>query len=111
MADNRTILPPSVGTTLKIAVSADLGEYHMDDVDFSCCFYSQYIRNKVVINKGDEKMIKIDEDTYVAVIDTRLIGAGQYYMKFTAFLPDIDLESGLREEVVTVKLNLPPIEN
>lgn len=102
MEENK-ILPPSVGTELKISVTANLGnDIHMADVDFTCCFYTDYSRKRVEISKGDGKMLYISNDLYIAIVDTKEIGAGQYYMKFTAKIPDTDCEDGFREEVVTI---------
>ena len=101
MEENET-LQPSLGTTLKFSVVANLGDVHMEDVDFSCCFFTGYSQKRVEIAKGDNRMLHVGRDSYIAVVDTEDVGAGQYYMKFTAMIPDTDCESGFRQEVVTV---------
>ena len=94
------ILPPSVGTELKLNVTAELGNgLHLSDVDFSVRF-SNPSGKSVTIEKKDMK--KYDDDNYVAVVDTKIVGAGEYWMKLTAKLPDADCEDGFRTEVVTV---------
>lgn len=99
MAQN--VLPPSVGTTLKILVSADLGGgVHMDDVDFTCVFFRSEPRASQTVQKSE--MIRIDQDKYIAEVATNVIGAGAYYIKFTAYIPDSDIKDGIREEVVTI---------
>ena len=96
-----TILPPSKGTEIKISVTAELGaDIHMDDVDFECEFYGTFVQNKVTVRK--EEMIRIDADEYVAIVDSAVVGTGQYYMRFTAYIPDTDMDDGLRTEVVTI---------
>ena len=102
--EENIILPPSFGTTLKIVVSGNLGQYHLSDVDFSCCFFADCQRSHLVIKKGDAKMLYMDDDHYLAVVDTRKVGVGQYHMKVTAMIPDPDIEGGFREEVVTIEL-------
>ena len=94
------ILPPSVGTELKLNVTAELGnDLHLSDVDFFARFSNQYGKS-VTIEKKDMK--KYDDDNYVAVVDTKIVGAGEYWMKLTVKLPDADCEDGFRTEVVTV---------
>lgn len=93
------ILPPTKGTVLKISVQADLGNVHMADVDFSCRFFKKTIGNSVITKKQD--MIRISDDEYVAIVDSEIIGTGEYYVEFTANIPDTDVPSGIRKEVVT----------
>lgn len=98
---SRKTLPPSVGTQLKIAVTADLGGVHMSEVDFVCYFFrSGDSEHGVVVKKAE--MTFVGEDEYLAVVNTSDIGAGEYLMKFTAQIPDSDLEDGLRTEMVCV---------
>lgn len=100
ITDEKKILPPSLGTVLKIAVTADIGNsQHLSSVDFSCFFHVAGREKKgVQVDKVD--MIMVDEDTYIAVIDTAVIGVGNYYCCLTAFVPDDNIEGGLRKEVV-----------
>lgn len=52
-------------------------------------------------------LIKEDEDTYIARIDTALLGLGRIMFRITASLPDNDFEGGFREEVVPkIKTNI-----
>lgn len=99
--ERNPIIPPSFGTTLKFLVSADLGNgLHMEDVDFQCSFFRAGLLNSQLVKKED--MLKLSADEYLAVVNTRVIGTGEYYMKLTAFIPDTDVEGGLREEVITI---------
>lgn len=97
--NEKTILPPSIGTILKFSVTADLGTgIHMSDVSFKCEFLNRFGK-KILIDKSE--MIYVSDDEYIAVVDTKLIGTGEYWMRFTAEIPDTDVESGFRTEVVT----------
>lgn len=99
--NEKSVLQPSLGTTLKLLVSADLGEgIHLEDVDFSCVFFRSGINTGQQVSK--EAMMKLNQDEYIAVVDTNVIGTGEYYMRLTAYLPDTDVESGIRTEVVVV---------
>lgn len=94
------VLPPSLGTELKLNVNADLGNgLHLSDVDFTARFYSSFGKS-ITIDKKDMK--KQDDDNYIAVVDTKKVGTGEYWMKLTVQIPDEDCEDGFRTEVVTV---------
>ena len=99
--NDKNALQPSLGTTLKLLVSADLGEgIHLEDVDFCCVFFRYGINTGQTVNKSE--MSKISQDEYIAVVDTKIIGTGEYYMRLTAYIPDTDVDSGIRTEVVVV---------
>lgn len=99
--DNKT-MPPSLGTVLKLAVTAELGnDMHLKDVDFRCTFYSTGITSRR-LKVAKEEMLEIDDDTYLAVVDTAQVGTGQYWVRLEADVPDSDVPgTGLRTEVVT----------
>lgn len=88
----------NVGTTIKYSIRLELPNMlHAEDVAFSCEFYC-YKGRSLVIEKSDMNMI--DADTYVALVDTNVIGAGMVHCKVTVTLPDA--VAGTREEIVTV---------
>lgn len=90
-----------MGTKLKIAVTADLGEVHMSEVEFECRFFRIDCADRgVTVPKAG--MTYVSQDEYLAVVDTRDIGPGEYFMQFTAQVPDQDIDGGLRQESVTV---------
>lgn len=94
------VLPPSLGTELKLNITAELGNgLHLSDVDFTATFYSSLRRSEVF---AKEDMVKVDDDNYIAVIDTAKLGTGEYMMKLVAEIPDADCEDGFRTEVVKV---------
>lgn len=96
------VLPPSLGTELKLNISAELdNNLHLADVDFSATFYTAMgVGKSLTVEKKD--MLKVDEDNYIAVVDTKKVGTGEYWMKLSAELPDEDCEDGFRSEVVKV---------
>lgn len=102
------VLDPSLGTTLKIHVNAELGNnLTLDDVDFNCKFFTNYNNKGLTINKGEPRMLPLGDGTYIAIVPSREVGTGVYMMRLTAFLPDTDVEGGLREEVVTISTGIP----
>ena len=70
MAAERTILPPSLGTELKICVTADLGEFlHLDDVEFTVSIYNDGTYPKEQVFEKSE-LVAVDKDNYIAVVNT-----------------------------------------
>lgn len=98
--DKEKVLPPSIGTKIPILVEADLGESHMEDVDFECKFYTDVFKKGIVLKKED--MFYVDKDSYIAIVDTSKIGLGQYWLRLTANIPDPRLTEGVRPEVVNI---------
>ena len=75
-----------------------LNGYHMSDYDFDCEFYV-YSNRRVLINKSE--MVMIDDDNYVAVLDSEKvgrIGKGHVRMTFTAYVPNEFFPDGLKTE-------------
>jgi len=100
MAAEKTILPPSVGTELKICVTADIGEFlHLDDVDFTVTVYNDGNYPKELVFEKSE-LVAVDKDNYIAVVNTELIGIGNYWCKLECKLPDADCPDGYRDEIV-----------
>ena len=89
----------ALGTEFKINVHAEPIEgLHMSDYDFECVFYV-YTNKRVVIKKSEMK--KVDDDNYLAMIDTKkglMLGRGKVNMEFTAYIPDGDFDDGVRTE-------------
>ena len=99
-ATDNDFLQPSLGTVLKIAITAELGNnLHLSDVDFECIIHVEdRLSNKQSFNKDD--MLYVDEDTYIAVVDTRVVGTGKYCCILNVSIPDSDVDGGIRPEVV-----------
>ena len=94
-----------VGTDIKINVHMDpIGGYHMKDVDFIATVYSNTTMKEIVIDKSSARAV--DDDNYIIIVDTALIGSGRYYLKFCAYIPDADMPSGIRKEVETVDTDI-----
>ena len=94
------MINPSIGTELKVAVSAEpVGGIHLSEYDFECDFFV-YRNQKITVRKDD--MRKLDDDNYVALLDSSKLSAGNLLMRMTAHVPDTDFPDGLRTEVVEV---------
>lgn len=51
-------------------------------------------------------MVKVDDDNYVACVDSTKLGVGKIMCRVTAYIPDADFEDGLRTEIETVDTNV-----
>ena len=94
----------SLGTEFKINVHVEpIDGLHMSDYDFTCRFYIDTNRN-VEISKSE--MIRMDDDNYIACIDSSKLGVGTIMMRIIAQIPDADFPDGLRTEIETISTGL-----
>ena len=94
----------SLGTEFKINVHVEpIDGLHMSDYDFTCRFYIYTTRN-VEISKSE--MIRVDDDNYIACIDSNKLGVGTIMMRIIAQIPDADFPDGLRTEIETISTGL-----
>lgn len=95
-----TIKSPGKGTEIKfnVSITPSVADYTMDDFDFVVEFYGN--SGRVSVEKDD--CIRVDEDNYLAIVDTDTTGCGTLDAKVTAYIPDDDCEDGLRTEVVII---------
>lgn len=71
--------------------------------DFKCTFHIKN-GNSVTLHKND--MVPIDEDNYVAPLDSNQLGVGVLCMTFEVNIPDDDFNDSLRHEVVPITTNI-----
>ena len=92
------------GTQLKLNIHiAPLGMLHMSDYDFECKFFV-FQKKSITVTKED--MVKVDDDNYLAIVDTSSLGIGNLHITVTAYVPDEDFEGVLRKEVICVPTNI-----
>ncbi len=91
-----------LGTIYKLNMHIEGLPSTMDDVEFSCKFWT--FKESVTIQKNE--MIRIDENNYVAVIDSSLIGRGTIHVQTTVLIPDTDCDGGIRIEIYTEKTDI-----
>lgn len=92
------------GTEFKINVHIDpLDGYHMSDYNFECEFFCKQ-SNPIVLKKEDLK--KVDDDNYIAILDSVKLGIGSIRCKITADIPDADFPDGTRKEVKIVSTGI-----
>lgn len=89
-----------LGTQLKINVNVEpIGNIHLADCNFKCTFF---INPKKIIEQKKTDLIKVDEDNYIALIDTALLGTGSIRMTIEVDIPDTDFPNGFRKEIDTI---------
>lgn len=92
-----------LGSELKINVHVEpIDGMHMSDYNFECEFFAHTNRGAKI---PKEKMRKVDDDNYIALITTELgkiIGRGSLKLRLTAYIPDSDFEDGVRTEVAEI---------
>lgn len=89
-----------LGTELKLNVHIDpIDEITMRDYRFVLDLYCS--SGKVLTITKSEAM-PVDNNNYIVLVDTNLVGAGQLKCKVTAELPDADFDDKLRTEVSIV---------
>ena len=88
---------PLKDSELKLNVYvAPMGDIHLADCDFECLFYTYSRHNGILLKKED--MTQVDNDNFLAKIDTAILGAGLVKVIITAHVPDSDFEKGYRIE-------------
>lgn len=96
----------NTGTELKVSLTMEqIGTARLSSVGWSA-----YVWSSDVPYKGQtiakEQAIKVDDDTYILLLDSDKIGPGRYKLTLTANLPDADYPDGLRTEVQTIDLGI-----
>ena len=92
------------GTQLKLNINVSpLDELHMADYEFECNFFV-FKKRSITIKK--EEMIRVDDDNYLALVDTNELGIGNLHITFIANVPDHDFGGALRKEIVCVPTDI-----
>ena len=86
-----------LGTIYKLNIHIDGLPGTMDDVAFTCCFWT--FKESITLSK--EEMIRLDADNYIAVIDSTLIGRGTIKVQTTVQIPDTDFNDTAPTEIYT----------
>lgn len=92
----------ALGSDIKIEFNAELpDELTLQDVDFSVVVYNATaIDKKQSYDKAE--CILTDDGTYVVLVNTEDLGAGQLMLRVVVHIPDEDYPSGYRKEVTKI---------
>lgn len=99
MADNKQIV--ILGTELKLNVNINsMGDVHASGYNFTVDFFCS---TKKVKSYAKEDLLPIDDDNFIALLDTTDVGAGELKCRITAYIPDEDFaDDGTRTEVLDI---------
>lgn len=93
-----------LGTQLKLNIHIDpLGSIHMSDYDFECEFF---VTKKKSVTLTKSEMLQIDDDNFLAMLDTQQLGLGNIHITVTAYIPDTDFVGQTRKEIICVPTNI-----
>lgn len=90
-----------VGAEFKVLVQVEpVDDVHMSQMDFSCSFYTDMASSYEV---KKEQMIQLDDDSYIALVDSTGMNPGNLRNRITVDIPDFDFADGYRREIVDVE--------
>lgn len=94
----------SIGTEYKINIKMDaVGDIHLSACDFFAIFYVNSTKMQQI---QKEDMVEVDDDNYIALVDSTLTGAGALKARITVEIPDADFDDGKRTEVVVINTGI-----
>lgn len=97
MAESR----PITGTEFKMLVRIEpIGGIHMKDMRVNCVFYT---RMDAPFAVSKDEMIYVDDDSYIALVDTSGMSSGVLRNRITCEVPDLDFNDGYRTEITDVE--------
>lgn len=96
-----------LGSEIKISITLDVIDgYDMDYYDFNITLYTACRNNIVTAQKIGKypnceliNLVRKEANTYVVLVDTKLLGVGRIYGSIDAKIPDEDFADGFRNEV------------
>lgn len=92
-----------VGTECKVLVMVEpIDGVHMSGMEFSCLFYTD-VSSPIEIKK--DQMIKVDDDSYIALLDTSGFKPGTLRNRMIVDIPDHDFLDGFRREIADMEID------
>jgi hypothetical protein len=86
-----------LGSQIPVVVSIEpIGGIHLENLPFTCEFWAT--GGCVEIKK--EEMVRVDADSYRAIVDSNKTGLGIVHNLMRISVPDSQAEGGMREEPV-----------
>lgn len=93
------------GTEAKININIEpIDGVTMDDYSFSVDIYCNPNGNILSFKKND--LIRVDENNYIARVDTTKLDTGVIKVKIMADIPDNDFSDGYRTEVTYINTGI-----
>lgn len=89
-----------IGTELKVNINVEpIDNVHLSQCDFTCTFFVN--PNKSVILKKED-LIPLDDDNYMALLNSEDLGVGTIKMTIKILVPDNNFKDGTRTEIETI---------
>lgn len=99
---------PIVGTEFKILVRIEpIDGVHMEDMEFVCEFYTRLEAPQAV---AKSEMIKVDADSYIALVNTEGMSPGALRNRITVDVPDRDFDDDYRREITDIPTGIKIIK-
>ena len=93
-----------IGTELKIRINVQpIDGVHLSECDFTCSFY---VTPSKIVTFSKEELIMLDNDTYLALINSEELGVGAIKMNIKILVPDDDFPNKVRTEIDTVNTGI-----
>lgn len=88
----------SLGTELKINISMEpMDGYTLASTEWFCEFYTKRVKVKV----SNEEAIKVDDNNFICIVDSRAVGRGELMAHIEVQIPDSDFGDNYRTEALT----------
>ena len=101
--DTQTV---TLGSETKIAFSAELPDgITMASIPFAVTVYNADKKDAAITTDKDE-CIRVNDNEYVVLVDTSLLGVGIYMLSICVQIPDSDFTSGYRKEIIKINPNV-----
>lgn len=105
MNENKIVL----GTELKLNIYIPpLGDLTALNYDFQVHFYCNPRKVKSFEKKD---LVVIDDNNYIACLDSTEVGVGKLKCNMIAYIPDEDFDDGLRTEIVEITTGYDIVKN
>lgn len=89
-----------IGTELKVNINVEpIDGIHLSQCDFTCTFFINPNKS-IILNK--DNLIQLDDDNYLALLNSEDLGIGTVKMTIRILVPDDNFKDGTRTEIETV---------
>ena len=101
--DTQTV---TLGSETKIAFSAELPDgITMESIPFTVTVYNAD-KKDVAVTTDKNECIRVNDNEYVVLVDTILLGVGIYMLSVCVQIPDSDFPSSYRKEIIKINPNV-----
>lgn len=89
-----------IGTELKVNINVEpIDGIHLSQCNFTCTFFINPNKS-IILNK--DNLIQLDDDNYLALLNSEDLGIGTIKMTIRILVPDDKFKDGTRTEIETI---------